>query len=61
MTQPPGVGDRLIIRRATRFGLRGIFAASKTLERSFLFETRIPAAPMPAVLVREALTFLKNY
>ncbi|MGA8445509.1 MAG: hypothetical protein WB766_09980 [Roseiarcus sp.] len=61
MTQAPGVGDRLIIRLAARFGLRGIFAGSKTLERSFLFETRIPAAPMPAFLAREALAFLKNY
>jgi hypothetical protein len=37
MTQPPGVGDRLIIRPAARFGLRGIFAAPKTLERDILF------------------------
>jgi hypothetical protein len=37
MTQSPGVGVRLFIRRAARFGLRENLARPRTLERDVLF------------------------
>jgi hypothetical protein len=40
MTQPPGVGDRLIIRRVARFGSRGISPSREHL--SAMFYSREP-------------------
>jgi hypothetical protein len=53
------VGDRLIIRRAARFGL-GDFRRFENTRAELFIRNQNPGCAHAGRLVREALTFLKN-